>query len=117
LRLASLIGMGMGLFSIVFGILVLVNRLFPSFTVLHFWVGASPGVATVLVFLSFTLSVLFICLGIIGEYLSMLMQEIKGRPAAIVASVIGDVWLHDSAYKLLEATANGARTGERAFHL
>jgi len=107
LRLASFIGMGMGLFSIVFGILVLVNRLFPSFTVLHYWVGANPGVATILVFLSFTLSVLFICLGVIGEYLSMLMQEIKGRPAAIVASVIGDVCLHESAYTLLEATAHG----------
>src|SRR5712692_4735764 len=117
LRLASLIGMGMGLFSIVFGIVVLVNRLFPSITVLHFWVGASPGVATVLVFLSFTLSVLFICLGVIGEYLSVLLQEIKGRPAAIVASVVGDIWLHDSAYKLREATGHARAKGASAHEL
>jgi hypothetical protein len=47
----------------------------------------------------------------------MLIQEIKGRPPAIVSSVIGDVWLRDSAYKLLEATADRARAGKRAFCL
>jgi len=105
LRLASLMGMAMGVFSVVFGVLVLANRLFPRFTLLGYWVGANPGTATLLVFLSFTLSVLFVCLGIIGEYLVLLLQEIKRRPAAIVASVVGDMRPYDSAYGLLDATA------------
>jgi polyisoprenyl-phosphate glycosyltransferase len=101
LRLASLMGLAMGAFSILFGVLALLNRLFPRFTLLGYWVGANPGTATMLVFLSFTLSVLFTCLGIIGEYLVLLLQEIKRRPAAIVASVIGNARPYDSAYALL----------------
>ena len=104
LRLASLMGAVMGLFSIAFGILVLVNRLVPRFTVLHYWVGVNPGVATLLVFLSFTLSILFFCIGIIGEYLFVLLQETKKRPAAIAARVIGDVSAHPSAFNVIEAT-------------
>ncbi len=105
LRLASLMGMAMGLFSILFGVLVLVNRLFPRFSVFGYWVGANPGTATLLVFLAFTLSVLFVCLGIIGEYLVLLLREIKRRPAAIVESVIGDLRPYDSAYALLDSSA------------
>ena len=102
----------MGFFSVLFGVLVLINRLFPRFTLLGYWVGANPGTATLLVFLSFTLSVLFVCLGIIGEYLVLLLQEIKKRPAAIVASVIGEVRPYDSAYALLDVSAT-AVTVER----
>ena len=104
LRLASLMGIAMGLFSIAFGFLVLINRLFPRFTLLGYWVGANPGTATLLVFLAFTLSVLFVCLGIIGEYLVLLTQEVKRRPAAIVASVIGDLRPYDAAYAMLDAS-------------
>ncbi|HLG99925.1 MAG TPA: glycosyltransferase family 2 protein [Bryobacteraceae bacterium] len=104
LRLASLMGIAMGVFSVAVGILVLINRLFPRFTLLGYWVGANPGTATLLVFLSLTLSVLFVCLGVIGEYLVVVMQEIKRRPAAVVASVIGDLRPRDAAYSLLDAT-------------
>jgi glycosyltransferase involved in cell wall biosynthesis len=103
LRLASIIGVSMGVFSIVFGILILINRLFPRFSLLGYWVGANAGTATVLVFLAFALSVLFVCLGILGEYLIVLLQEIKKRPAAIVAAIIGEVRRQESAYGVLEA--------------
>ena len=102
LRLASVMGVGMGLFSILFGMLVLLNRLAPRFTLFGYWVGANPGTATLLVFLSFTMSVLFICLGIIGEYLVLVLQEIKRRPAAIVASIAGDLRPGEAAYELLD---------------
>jgi glycosyltransferase involved in cell wall biosynthesis len=104
LRLASIIGAGMGLFSVLFGVLILINRLFPRFSLLGYWVGANAGTATVLVFLAFALSVLFVCVGILGEYLIVLLQEIKKRPAAIVAMVVGDLQPLDAAYSLLEAT-------------
>jgi glycosyltransferase involved in cell wall biosynthesis len=108
LRLASIIGVSMGVFSIVFGILILINRLFPRFSLLGYWVGANAGTATVLVFLAFALSVLFVCLGILGEYLIVLLQEIKKRPAAIVAAVIGEVRPQESAYGVLEAATPSA---------
>jgi dolichol-phosphate mannosyltransferase len=104
LRLASIIGVSMGILSVLFGILILINRLFPRFSVLGYWVGANAGTATMLVFLAFALSVLFVCMGIVGEYLIVLLQEIKKRPAGIVAAVVGDVRPQEAAYGLLEAT-------------
>ncbi|MGD0296893.1 MAG: glycosyltransferase family 2 protein, partial [Bryobacteraceae bacterium] len=104
LRLASIIGISMGFLSVLFGVLILINRLFPRFSVLGYWVGANAGTATVLVFLAFALSVLFVCMGIVGEYLIVLLQEIKKRPAGIVAAVVGDVRPQEAAYGLLEAT-------------
>ncbi len=101
LRLASLLGVGMGLFSILFGALVLINRLFPSFSVLGYRVGANGGVATMLIFLALTFSILFLCLGVIGEYLVVLLHETKNRPTAIVDSVIGDMRPYQPAYALV----------------
>lgn len=101
LRLASFMGLGMGAFSILFGLIVLVNRLFPSFALFGYWVGANPGVATILVFSSFALSILFVCLGIVGEYLIVLLQEIKCRPAAIIASGVGRLEPRETAYPVL----------------
>ncbi len=100
LRIASVMGATMGVGSVVFGLLILANRLFPRFTLLGYWVGANAGIATVVVFLAFSLSVLFLCLGIIGEYLVVLLHEIKRRPAAIVSSVIGIVHPRSTAYAL-----------------
>jgi glycosyltransferase involved in cell wall biosynthesis len=104
LRLASIIGISMGILSVLFGILILINRIFPRFSLLGYWVGANAGTATVLVFLAFALSVLFVCVGILGEYLIVVLQEIKRRPAGIVASVVGEARPLDAAYGLLEAT-------------
>jgi dolichol-phosphate mannosyltransferase len=60
LRLASMVGLGMGAFSILFGLVVLVNRFFPRFTLFGYWVGQNAGVASVLIFLSFAFSILFV---------------------------------------------------------
>ena len=102
LRMASFIGLAMGGFSILFGVLVVANRFFPNFTLFGFWVGTNPGVATILVFTSFALSVLFVSLGIIGEYLIVLLHEIKRRPAAIVAGVAGKLEPRGSAYPVIQ---------------
>jgi polyisoprenyl-phosphate glycosyltransferase len=105
LRLASFMGLGMGVFSILFGLLILVNRLFPHATLFGYWVGANAGIATVLLFLAFTLSILFLCLGIVGEYLIVLLQEIKRRPAAIIAAVTGDLRPIETAYSTIHLPA------------
>ena len=101
LRLASIMGVGMGLFSIVFGVLVLINRLFPKVTLFGYRVGANGGVATMLIFLAITFSILFLCLGIIGEYLVVLLHELKNRPTAIVDSVVGEMRPYRSAYAMV----------------
>jgi len=103
LRLASFMGMAMGGLSVLFGALVVLNRLFPHITIFGYWIGANAGVATILVFVAFAVSVLFVCLGIVGEYMIVLLQELKRRPAAIVASVIGELRPHEAAYPLVQA--------------
>ncbi len=45
LRLATIFGLGMAAFSVLFGILILANRLVPRFSILGYWVGANAGVA------------------------------------------------------------------------
>jgi dolichol-phosphate mannosyltransferase len=100
LRLASFAGLGMGGFSMLFGLLVILNRFFPRFTMFGYWVGANPGVTTLVCFLALAFSILFVSIGIIGEYLVVLLQEVKRRPTAIVESVVGAIQKNDLAYNI-----------------
>jgi dolichol-phosphate mannosyltransferase len=104
LRLASVMGVAMGGFSVLTGVAFVVNRLFPKATLFGYWVGANPGIATVVVLISFTLSILFVCLGIVGEYLIVLLHEIKRRPTAIVRGTVGNPRPEMPAYPLVDAT-------------
>ena len=89
LRLASLVGVLMSFFSIVLGLLLLVNRFYPRFTLFGYYVGASPGTTTIVILLLLIGSLLFLCLGILGEYLGIVMKEVKRRPVAIVQERVG----------------------------
>ena len=91
LRLASFIGLAMASFSLLFGFLVLLTRLFPRLTLFGYWIGANSGVATLACFLALVFSILFLCVGIMGEYLTVLLQEVKRRPTAVVESVVGEL--------------------------
>ncbi len=101
LRLASIIGITMAGTSTLGGFLILLNRLFPKFSLLGYWVGGNQGLATVLIFGAFLSSILFLCFGIIGEYLVVMFQEIKRRPTAVVESVLGTVESLPVAYSLV----------------
>jgi dolichol-phosphate mannosyltransferase len=48
-------------------------------------VGANAGTATLVLYLSFIASALFFCIGIMGEYLAVIIKEVKHRPVAVVA--------------------------------
>ena len=48
--------------------------------------GAPNGYATIVVLISFMFSVLFVIVGIIGEYIAILFSELKDRPIYIVKS-------------------------------
>jgi polyisoprenyl-phosphate glycosyltransferase len=84
LRLASVLGLGMSTLSFALGGLFLLNRLFPKFSVFGYYVGAHPGTATIVILLLIFGGLLFLCLGILGEYLAVVVKEIKRRPVAIV---------------------------------
>ena len=89
LRLASWIGFGMTLLSIAVGIFFVLNRLIPGITPLGYYVGQNPGITTLVLLMLFISSMLFLCMGIIGEYLVVILREIKGRPTAIVRETSG----------------------------
>ena len=91
LRLASMIGLGMAVLSLLLGGLFVLNRIFPRLTVLHYWIGASPGTTTIILILLAVSAMLFLCLGVLGEYLIVMLKELKRRPTAIARAVIGDL--------------------------
>lgn len=49
---------------------------------------AAPGFATVIILLLFIGSILMVSLGLIGQYLAMIYEEIKGRPAFVVETTL-----------------------------
>jgi len=49
----------------------------------------APGISTIIVLVSFLFGMLFLILGVIGEYLSRIYDEVKKRPNFIVRNKIG----------------------------
>src|SRR3989344_4301028 len=49
----------------------------------------APGISTVVILVSFLFSMLFLILGVMGEYISRIYDEVKGRPNFIVKNKIG----------------------------
>lgn len=49
----------------------------------------SPGVSTIVILMSFLFGMLFLILGILGEYLSRIYDEVKNRPNFIVRKKVG----------------------------
>lgn len=89
LRFATWVGLTMGMITLIAAGFFLINRLVPSFSVFGYHVGANAGTATLVLYLSFIASALFFCLGIMGEYLAVIIKEVKRRPVAVVAERTG----------------------------
>jgi polyisoprenyl-phosphate glycosyltransferase len=85
LRFATWVGLIMGLLTLGAAGLFLLNRLLPAFSIFGYYIGANPGTATLVLYVSFIASAAFFCLGIIGEYLAVVVKEVKKRPVTIVA--------------------------------
>jgi glycosyltransferase involved in cell wall biosynthesis len=83
LRLASWLGGGAALLGLVYLVYAVLSRLFLSRT--------PPGWASLVVVIVFFSGVQLMVLGIIGEYLGRVFEEVKGRPSFIVAD--GDGWV------------------------
>lgn len=90
LRLATWVGLAMAALTLVAAALFVVNRFLPSFHPFGYDVGANYGTTTVVLYISFIASALFFCLGIIGEYLAVIIKEVKKRPVTIVAETTED---------------------------
>lgn len=76
LRMVTFVGILISLFSFILGIDVIWEKLHNGYTV--------PGWATIVVSTAFIGGVQILCIGIIGEYLGQLFQEVKSRPRYII---------------------------------
>jgi len=76
-------GIYAGAFAIILGIIMAI------YTIVT-WIkrGAPSGYATIVVLLCFMFGVLFLMVGIIGEYVSVLFAEVKSRPIYIIEEKI-----------------------------
>lgn len=75
------LGIFAGIFAALLGVGVLIYTLFTRN-------GAPSGYATIVVLLCFMFSLLFLIVGIIGEYIAILFSEMKDRPIYIVEDTI-----------------------------
>ena len=85
LRFATWVGIAMGLLTMTAAVFFLLNRFFPAFSIFGYHVGANAGTATLVLYLSFIASAGFFCLGIMGEYLAVIIKEVKHRPVTVIA--------------------------------
>jgi len=81
LRVWSYLGLLIALMSFVYTVVFLVKTLIYGIDV--------PGFPTLVISLMFFSGVQLISLGVIGEYLGRVYEEVKGRPLFIVAETIG----------------------------
>lgn len=71
------LGIYAGIFAAFLGLAVLVYTLFTR-------QGAPSGYATIVVLICFMFAILFVIVGVIGEYIAILFSELKDRPIYIV---------------------------------
>lgn len=81
LRIVTILGFVIAAFSFLSIIIELIFMLIIG--------KVAPGIFTIIVLIGFLFGMLFIILGIIGEYLARIYDEVKGRPVYIVKDKIG----------------------------
>ncbi|MDO4265562.1 MAG: glycosyltransferase family 2 protein [Eubacteriales bacterium] len=76
------LGIYAGLFSALLGVLLIIYTLFTRG-------GAPSGYATIIIVLCFMFAMLFVVVGVIGEYISVIFNELKDRPIYIISDIEG----------------------------
>ena len=81
LKLATLLGFTVSLLSVAYGVILLLWRLLSN--------QKLPGFATVSIGMFFLGGIQLFCMGILGEYIGRIHNEVKVRPSFIVESIVG----------------------------
>jgi len=77
------IGVFLSVSSLIFALVVIIMRIFDITTM-------EPGWASLMVVMLFFFGVVLVMLGIIGEYIGRVFEEVKGRPLYIISEEVGD---------------------------
>jgi polyisoprenyl-phosphate glycosyltransferase len=88
LRLATYIGLVVSLLSLTGAGFTLLQRIFSVFFAEH-GMAPVPGFATIVISILFLGGVQLICIGILGEYLGRIYDEVKRRPPWVIAEGCG----------------------------
>ena len=80
LRMASLTGLALSTLAFAYGLYIVVEKMLLGVDV--------PGWPTVVVSIMFFSGVQLLFIGILGEYLARVYEEVKGRPPYVVAEVV-----------------------------
>jgi hypothetical protein len=82
LRMISLVGLGVATLAFIYGIVVVVMALLghPDFE-------ANQGFATLAAIISFLLGLIIVMLGIIGEYIWRIFDEVNHRPESVIEEI------------------------------
>jgi len=97
IRITAFLGLGMTLFSFAYGLYAIIVRLFLAESMENL----APGWASIASLLSFGFGVIFMQLGLIGEYVARLYIEGGVRPIYIVAEHLGPQVSDDENLKRL----------------
>ena len=104
LRVWSYLGLLVSAFAFLYGTIFLLKTLVFGIDV--------PGYPTLIISIMFLGGVQLISLGVIGEYLGRVYEEVKGRPLYIVAERIGAEAPKADATRALDvAAASNAKPG------
>jgi dolichol-phosphate mannosyltransferase len=88
LRLASHLGLWVSILALIGVIFTFCQRIFRSYFT-SIGLGPGPGFATIVISILFLGGVQLICLGILGEYLGRIYDEVKGRPLWLIQDSAG----------------------------
>ncbi|MBX3414082.1 MAG: glycosyltransferase family 2 protein [Pirellulales bacterium] len=89
LRLATLCGAVVAFLALLGSIFALLVGMFPAQASEYFGLHAIPGSATIVISILFLGAVQLICLGISGEYLGRIYENVKGRPFWTIRETLG----------------------------
>jgi dolichol-phosphate mannosyltransferase len=84
LKAGIALGMALSGFALVLALFIFISRLFD-------WVFMEPGYASIMCVMLFFFGVVLVMLGVIGEYIARIFEEVKGRPLYIVSDKVGDL--------------------------
>jgi dolichol-phosphate mannosyltransferase len=93
LRLATYLGFWISIFAFLGTVFTFLQKVFAKqFAAIGLEPG--PGFPTVVISITFLGGVQLLCIGILGEYLGRIYDEVKGRPYWIISDAAGLVPLH-----------------------
>lgn len=103
LKVWSYIGIAIGSLSFIYMLLILLNTLFTGVDV--------PGYASLMCVVLFIGAIQLFSIGILGEYLGRVSEEVKNRPVYIVQTIKGN--LSDKLKEGINKTDNGIYVNEK----